>query len=154
MPDTRVIIVGAGPSGFTAALFLVSAGVPVTVLEGRSAPYEDPRAATFHPPTMEMFASSGVTERLHELGIICPQWQFRGRNEGVVAEFDLGVLADLRLIRIGFSANSTSWSPCSPRCCRGIRNSRCTTVRLSQGVAGRGRYAVTRRMDQFLRAAM
>jgi 3-(3-hydroxy-phenyl)propionate hydroxylase len=95
MSETHVVIVGAGPSGLTAALFLVSAGVPVTVLESRSAPYEDPRAATFHPPTMEMFTPSGVTQKLHELGIKCPQWQFRGRKEGVVAEFDLGVLADI-----------------------------------------------------------
>jgi 3-(3-hydroxy-phenyl)propionate hydroxylase len=41
-----------------------------------------------------MFAQSGVTARLHDLGILCPRWQFRGRNEGIVAEFDLGLLAD------------------------------------------------------------
>jgi 3-(3-hydroxy-phenyl)propionate hydroxylase len=44
---------------------------------------------------MEMFAESGVTARLHELGILCPKWQFRGRKEGIVAEFDLGALAGL-----------------------------------------------------------
>ncbi len=44
---------------------------------------------------MEMFEASGVTQRLHDLGIVCPQWQFRGRDEGVIAEFDLGVLADI-----------------------------------------------------------
>ena len=41
----------------------------MTVLESRTEIYEDPRAATFHPPTMEMFAESGVTKRLHDLGI-------------------------------------------------------------------------------------
>jgi 3-(3-hydroxy-phenyl)propionate hydroxylase len=95
MPDGRVIICGAGPSGLTAALLLSRAGVPVTVLESRAELYEDPRAATFHPPTMEMFAESGVTQRLHDLGIVCPRWQFRGRDEGVIAEFDLGILADV-----------------------------------------------------------
>jgi 3-(3-hydroxy-phenyl)propionate hydroxylase len=95
MPGGRVIICGAGPSGLTAALFLSRAGVPVTVLESRAELYEDPRAATFHPPTMEMFAESGVTQRLHDLGIVCPRWQFRGRDEGVIADFDLGILADV-----------------------------------------------------------
>jgi 3-(3-hydroxy-phenyl)propionate hydroxylase len=95
MADQRVIIVGAGPTGLTAALFLVEAGIPVVVLESRTGPYEDPRAATFHPPTLEMFSQSGVTQRLHDLGILCPKWQFRGRDEGLVAEFDLGVLSDV-----------------------------------------------------------
>jgi 3-(3-hydroxy-phenyl)propionate hydroxylase len=95
MANPRIVVVGAGPSGLTAALFLVKAGVPVTVLESRTEIYEDPRAATFHPPTMEMLEPSGVTKRLHDLGIVCPQWQFRGRDEGVIAEFDLGLLADM-----------------------------------------------------------
>ena len=42
-----------------------------------------------------MFAESGVTSRLLDLGILCPKWQFRGRDEGIVAEFDLGVLSDI-----------------------------------------------------------
>jgi 3-(3-hydroxy-phenyl)propionate hydroxylase len=95
MADVPVVIVGAGPTGLTAALFLASRGIGVTVIERNAEPYADPRAATFHPPTLDMFAASGVTARLHELGIIARRWQVWGRSEGLIAEFDLDLLADV-----------------------------------------------------------
>lgn len=92
--DAPVIIVGGGPAGMASALFLASEGVPVLVLERSLEPHSDPRAATHHPPTLEMLAPSGVTEELHAQGLIARHWQFRDRREGLIAEFDLGLLAD------------------------------------------------------------
>ena len=94
MMRDRVVVVGGGPCGLAAAFFLARRGVPVTILEASKTPSEDPRAATFHPPTLEALVEGGITDRLHEMGIVAPIWQFRGRLEGVVAEFDLGILKD------------------------------------------------------------
>ncbi|AJY45469.1 FAD-dependent monooxygenase [Martelella endophytica] len=90
-----VVIVGGGPVGMTAAFFLGRAGIEVTVLEKLVEPYDDPRAATFHPPTLEMFSESGVTDQLLALGIPTPHWQFRDKQEGIIAEFDLALLDDI-----------------------------------------------------------
>lgn len=88
----RVIVVGGGPAGMAAALFLTAREVPVIVLERTLAPHADPRAATYPPPTLEMLEPSGVTAELHEHGIVARTWQFRDRRDGLIAEFDLDVL--------------------------------------------------------------
>ena len=93
--DRRVLIAGGGPTGMAAALFLTELGVPVLLLERGAAPHADPRAATYHPPSLEMLEPSGVTADLHEQGIIARTWQWRDRREGVIAEFDLALLADV-----------------------------------------------------------
>jgi 3-(3-hydroxy-phenyl)propionate hydroxylase len=90
----RVLIVGGGPTGMATALFLTARGVPVCVLERNLGPHDDPRAATYHPPSLELLEPSGVTAELHERGIVARTWQFRDRREGLIAEYDLGVLAE------------------------------------------------------------
>lgn len=92
--DDRVLIAGGGPTGMATALFLTARGVPVRVLERNEGPHDDPRAATYHPPSLEMLEPSGVTAELHQRGIVARTWQFRDRREGLVAEYDLCVLAN------------------------------------------------------------
>lgn len=91
----RVIVVGAGPVGLTAAAVLVSRHVPVTVLEAAPVPQTDWRASTFHAATLELLSDIDITGEMHAHGLTVPRYQYRDRGEGVVAEFDFGLLADV-----------------------------------------------------------
>ncbi|HEX7052657.1 MAG TPA: FAD-dependent oxidoreductase [Burkholderiales bacterium] len=95
MRPPEVAVVGAGPVGLTVALSLARQGVAVRVLEAEPALTEDHRAGSFHPPTLEMLAPFGVTEAMHRIGIKVPRWQIRDRRQGVIVEWDLGLIADL-----------------------------------------------------------
>ncbi len=90
----QVLIAGAGPVGFTAALNLAKRGIPFTLLEGADKIFDDPRAGTIHPPTLELFDKIGVTDTILERGYIVRRYQYRDRKEGIVADFDLSALAD------------------------------------------------------------
>jgi len=90
----RVIIVGGGPVGLVAALKLVRAGIPVTVLEKAREMHAEPRASTFHAPTLELLDTLGLTAKLMELGRPAPQWQYRIFETGEAAVFDFDVIAD------------------------------------------------------------
>lgn len=92
--NDRVLISGAGPVGCSAALYLAQRGIPVTLVEAAATLPEDLRASTFHPPTLDMLDDLGVIDQLLEVGIVCPEWQYRDTREGVVANWDLGVLKD------------------------------------------------------------
>jgi 3-(3-hydroxy-phenyl)propionate hydroxylase len=90
-----VVVAGAGPTGLMCALALARKGVPVVVCEAEPSLTHDLRAGTFHPPTQEMMAPYGITERMHQHGLQVRRWQIRSRRDGLVAEFDLGLLADV-----------------------------------------------------------
>ena len=90
----RIIVAGGGPTGLIAAIVLARQDIPVLLLEAQEKPEDHRRATTFHPPTLEYLRELGVVDSVIENGRITPIWQFRDRTEGIVAEFDLGVLAD------------------------------------------------------------
>jgi 3-(3-hydroxy-phenyl)propionate hydroxylase len=88
----RVLVAGAGPVGAIIALILARAGVPVTVLEREADIVCDYRASTFHPPTLDLLEACGATEALTRMGLIAPVMQYRDRQAGKIAEFDLSLL--------------------------------------------------------------
>src|SRR5215831_18150898 len=95
MPDgnDRVVIVGAGPVGLTAALALGKRGIPSVLLEAEDEPVMELRGSTFHPPTLDLLDEFGIVPRMIEVGLKAPTWQFRDRETGPVATFDLSLLA-------------------------------------------------------------
>ncbi|MGK7866239.1 FAD-dependent oxidoreductase [Falsiroseomonas sp. E2-1-a20] len=88
-----VLIAGAGPVGMVAAAYLAGEGIPVTIVEQAEELPSDLRASTFHPPTLDMLRRFGVVEALVEQGLVCPHWQFRDRQTGPIATFDMGRLS-------------------------------------------------------------
>jgi 3-(3-hydroxy-phenyl)propionate hydroxylase len=90
----RVLIAGAGPVGLVAAANLVRHGVPVTVLEALPDLGTESRASTFHPPTLDMLDRLGAAEALIAQGLVAPQFQYRTRHDGLIAQFDFAAIAD------------------------------------------------------------
>ncbi|MDH2237447.1 FAD-dependent monooxygenase [Pigmentiphaga sp. GD03639] len=93
MAASTVFIVGAGPVGLASALLLADAGIPVHVLERSPEQPRDMRASTFHPPTLDMLTRLGVTEELVGAGLVAAHTQQWDRQEGLIADFDLSLLA-------------------------------------------------------------
>ena len=95
MPDQndRVVVVGAGPVGLTAALALTRRGIPTVLLAAEPELVMELSGSTFHPPTLDLLDEFGVVPRMIEVGLKAPTWQFRDRETGPVATFDLSLLA-------------------------------------------------------------
>jgi 3-(3-hydroxy-phenyl)propionate hydroxylase len=89
----RVVVVGAGPTGLTAALALARRGIPTVLLAAEPELVKELRGSTFHPPTLDLLDEFAIVPRMIEAGLKAPTWQFRDRETGPVATFDLSLLA-------------------------------------------------------------
>src|SRR3984957_17912331 len=95
--DNRVIISGAGPVGAVMTLALIKKGIPVTLIEQLPDAPEDQRAATVHPPTVEMLVNLGLEAEMFSKeptgGMESPLFHFRNRATGeLIAVFDISLL--------------------------------------------------------------
>ena len=90
-----IIVAGGGPVAMVLALALHREGVPFVALETLAEPFVDQRAASYHPPTVEMLDSLGLAAEIVPEGLKAPVYRFHDRlSRETVAEFDLGDLAD------------------------------------------------------------
>lgn len=95
MNSTSVIVIGAGPVGAVTALAAAQAGYRVDLIEASAEVNTDPRAATFHPSTLEMIASLGIIDEFIELGLVARYFDYWDKPERrLVARMDHQVLAD------------------------------------------------------------
>jgi 3-(3-hydroxy-phenyl)propionate hydroxylase len=99
MPETitrtQVVIAGAGPVGCVAAMYLALRGIDVVLAESGRDFAQDLRASTFHPPSLEMLATLGITDDLIAMGLKAPIYHWRDRRSGEVVSFDLSEIADV-----------------------------------------------------------
>ncbi|MGI9236018.1 MAG: FAD-dependent oxidoreductase [Woeseiaceae bacterium] len=89
-----VLVVGAGPVGLSAALALTQAGVAVRVVDAASDIDRRMRASTFHPPTLDMIATLGLSKSLTKQGLPVPRFQMRQHESGEHVTFDLTEISD------------------------------------------------------------
>jgi 2-polyprenyl-6-methoxyphenol hydroxylase-like FAD-dependent oxidoreductase len=91
MNDTDVLIVGAGPTGLTAAASLLLKGVNVMIVDRQSEAANTSRAAAVNARTLEVLHELDVTRRLRKEGIEAPRFVIRD-GARVLVELDFSGL--------------------------------------------------------------
>jgi 2-polyprenyl-6-methoxyphenol hydroxylase-like FAD-dependent oxidoreductase len=85
----RPLIVGAGPVGLGAALFLARQGRAPRVIEMRDEPSRQSKALAVNPRTLELLEPTGVTRRMLDMGSLIHGALLHRRGE-IIAALPLG----------------------------------------------------------------
>ena len=64
-----MLIVGAGPAGLVMAAVLAAYGVPFRIVDRKSGPVDESRAAIVHVRTLELLDRLGLADRAVSLGV-------------------------------------------------------------------------------------
>jgi 2-polyprenyl-6-methoxyphenol hydroxylase-like FAD-dependent oxidoreductase len=69
MPDTQVLIVGAGPTGLNLALWLTRLGIRVRIIDKAAEPGTTSRALVVHARTLEFYRQLGFADEVVRRGV-------------------------------------------------------------------------------------
>ncbi len=90
VPDKRqVIVVGAGPVGFLAALGLARQGIEVTVLDSEQAVVRSPRAAVYFHTTLSILRKLGLIEDAEAIGLQSTEFRMHWQATGEMVSSDM-----------------------------------------------------------------
>ncbi|GAA4284419.1 FAD-dependent monooxygenase [Brevibacterium daeguense] len=82
--STRVLVVGAGPTGLMAALVLRRAGVDAVVIDRKSGPTRESRAVAVQARSMEIYDQLGLAQRIVDQSTLAASFQ-AGTSAAAVA---------------------------------------------------------------------
>ncbi|MFR9750727.1 FAD-dependent oxidoreductase [Nocardia sp. 004] len=86
---TSVVIVGAGPTGLTAAITLADADIDFVLLDRLAESSNTSRAAVVHARTLEIFEQLGIAEELISTGLITSRFAlYDGKHALATIAFD------------------------------------------------------------------
>lgn len=88
MYDTDVLVVGAGPTGLTAAASLIAHGTRVVLVDKLAEGQNTSRAAAVNARTLEVLEDLDVSRRMVKAGLIAPRFTMReGRRILIPVDF-------------------------------------------------------------------
>jgi len=85
LDDRDVIVVGGGPVGLTAALWLADGGASVTVVESQTAPGDLPRAISIADETFRIMDHLGICDELKAESLLDTGSKYFGLNDRLLA---------------------------------------------------------------------
>ena len=92
MPDTQVLIVGAGPTGLVLALFLTRLGVRVRIVDKTAEPGTTSRALVVHARTLEFYRQIALADDVVRRGqeFVAANLWVAGRHVGRIQFGEMG----------------------------------------------------------------
>lgn len=91
--NTQVLIIGAGPTGLTLALWLKRLGVDIRVIDKGSGPGDTSRALAVQSRTLEFHRQIGIVQDVLSAGVKIKELVMR-RPKGIAAQIALGAFGE------------------------------------------------------------